>query len=235
MCDLFGMSCNDVDRATNSLPRFARHAEKNSHGWGIGWYENGAARVVRAPEQGDRDPRYWETMEEARSEVIIGHVRWATGTAHCECNCHPFIRHHRGRDWMLAHNGWSNDYRIHPGAEGDTDSEQIFQEIMDSVSEYQESGGIKGIYPALKKAIVGVFERHGRDVRLNLLISDGRTLYAFQHYPNKPIYILRRSKSYGGAILMSTQKLTEEDWEPIPENRLLAVEGGEVQVMSTAL
>jgi len=46
---------------------------------------------------------------------------------------------------------------------------------------------------------------------------------------------LRRSKSYGGAILMSTQKLTEEDWEPIPENRLLAVEGGEVQVMSTAL
>jgi predicted glutamine amidotransferase len=136
---------------------------------------------------------------------------------------------------MLAHNGWSNNYSIHPDSEGDTDSEQIFHEIMDEVNDYQESGGIKGLYPALKQAISGVFERHGREVRLNLLISDGRTLYAFNHYSRKPIYMLRRSKSYGGAVLLSTQKLTDEDWEPIPKNRLLAIDGGEVQVMSSTI
>jgi len=235
MCDIFGMSCNDADRATRSLPRFAEYAHRNADGWGIGWYENGAAHVERAPTQGDRDPRFFEAMEEARSEVLIAHLRYSTGAPSWECNCHPFIRNHRGRDWMMAHNGWVNDAEDHPEAMGTTDSEQIFNEIIDEVGEYQDSGTIRGIYPALKLAIENVFDRYGRGVRLNLLISDGRSLYAFHHYPGKPMFMLRRSKMYGGAVLVSTQKLTEEDWEPIPENRLLVIDGGEVQVLSSAI
>ena len=49
------------------------------------------------------------------------------------------------------------------------------------------------------------------------------------------MFMLRRSKMYGGAVLVSTQKLTEEDWEPIPENRLLVIDGGEVQVLSSPI
>ena len=235
MCDLFGMSCNEQDRATRSLPALARFAAANPHGWGIGWYEHGIARVERAPVQGDLDPLFWDSIEEAQSEIILGHVRWATGTSLCECNCHPFIRHHRGRDWMMAHNGWVSDYDMHEGTEGDTDSEQIFHEIMDQVEAYQTGGRIRGLYPALKAAIEGVFEKYGRSPRLNLLITDGRALYAFHHYPGKPMYMLRRSKAYGGAMLVSTQRLTDEDWEPIPENRLLVIDGGEVQVISSAI
>ena len=235
MCDLFGMSCNDADRATRSLHRFAQYASGNADGWGIGWYEDGQARVERAPERGDLDSRYWSTMEEARSDVLIAHLRFSTGGGIHECNCHPFVRQHRGRDWMLAHNGWVSGAEDHPGSSGSTDSEQIFHQIMDKVAEYQESGGIKGLYPALKSAIKCVFDQYGRGVKLNLLISDGRTLYAFHHYPGKPIYMLRRSKEYGGAVVVSTQRLSEEDWEPIPNNRLLSINGGEVQVMSSAI
>jgi predicted glutamine amidotransferase len=47
--------------------------------------------------------------------------------------------------------------------------------------------------------------------------------------------MLRRSKEYGGAVVVSTQRLSEEDWEPIPKNRLLAINGGEVQVMSSGI
>ena len=53
MCDLFAMSCNSEDRATRSLPRFARYATRNPHGWGLGWYENGEARIEREPCRAD--------------------------------------------------------------------------------------------------------------------------------------------------------------------------------------
>lgn len=235
MCDLFAMSCNDEDRATRSLPNFARYAASNADGWGIGWFEQGRARVARAPVPGDSDPEYWSTIKKARSEILIAHLRSSTGGGICECNCHPFIRKHRGHDWMLAHNGWVSDAEDHPDAEGSTDSEQIFHHIMDRVDEYQQSGRIKGLYPALKAAIKAVFTQHGRHVRLNLLISDGRTLYAFHHYPNKPIYMLRRPKGSGEAVLFSTQRLSDEGWESIPKDRLLSISGGQIQVLSSEI
>ena len=73
----------------------------------------------------------------------------------------------------------------HPGAEGDTDSETIFHEIMDKVSEYQNSGTFRGKYQAVKKAIKNVFDSHHGTINLNLLISDGNMLYAFNHYSSQ--------------------------------------------------
>ena len=118
-------------------------------------------------------------------------------------------------------------------AEGDTDSESIFHEIMDKVSEYQDSGTFRGKYMALKKAIENVFNSHHGTINLNLLISDGNMLYAFNHYSAKPMYMLRRSKAYGGAILISTKKLTDENWEVIPKDRLLSINNGEIEMLSS--
>ncbi len=106
---------------------------------------------------------------------------------------------------------------------------------MDNVYEYQNSGSIRGKYPALKKAIKRVFQSHHGTVNLNLLISDGNMLYAFHHYDGKPMYMLRRTKQYGGAILISTRELTDEEWEEIPSDRLLAINKGEIEVFSDLL
>jgi glutamine amidotransferase len=235
MCDLFGMSCNESDRAIHSLPRFALYAPDNPDGWGMGWFNGNTATVKRAPGRADLDALFEESTGIARSHTIVAHVRSSTGGVPCECNCHPFKRNHRGRDWLLAHNGWVTNVQDHPDADGETDSEQIFHQIMDKVAEYPESGSIRGQYPALKKAIRHILDTYGRDIRLNLLISDGHNLYVYHHYPGKPIYMLRRSKNYGGAVLVSTRRLTDEDWEEIPVDKLLSINHGEIQVISDAV
>ena len=86
---------------------------------------------------------------------------------------------------------------------------------------------------ALKKAIENVFNSHHGTINLNLLISDGNMLYAFNHYSAKPMYMLRRSKAYGDAILISTKELTDENWEVIPKDRLLSINNGEIEMLSS--
>jgi predicted glutamine amidotransferase len=50
------------------------------------------------------------------------------------------------------------------------------------------------------------------------------------------MYMLRRSKSYGGAILISTKQLTDyENWEVIPKDRLLCINNGEIEILSSPL
>ena len=235
MCDLFGLSCNEMDRATKSLPIFSEYGRRNPHGWGIGWFDGNQALVHRAPNRADLDENFFETIDQARSKNMISHVRWATHGEKCECNCHPFKRHQGGRDWLFAHNGWVDGAEIHPNAEGDTDSESIFNEIIDKVIEYQNSDSIKGKYPAIKKAIRSIFQSYDRTINLNIFLSDGNMMYIFNHYSSKPIYMLRRSKTYGNAILISTQKLTNEYWEKIPKDRLLAINNGEIEVISDSL
>jgi len=235
MCDLFGLSCNKIDRATKSLPIFSEYARGNPHGWGIGWFQKNKAMVHRAPKRADLDDAFFETIDQAHSTNLISHIRWATHGEKCECNCHPFKRHHNGRDWLFAHNGWIDGVKNHPLAEGDTDSESIFNEIIDKIIEYQNSNSIKGRYPAIKKAIRSIFQSYHGTINLNMFLSDGNMMYIFNHYSRKPIFMLRRSKQYGNAILVSTQKLTNEPWEKIPSNRLLVLNNGEIEVISDSL
>ena len=171
----------------------------------------------------------------ARSHTIVAHLRYSTVGKPCECNCHPFKWNHRGRDWLLAHNGHVRGTSPHPLAEGDTDSERIFIQIMEKVGEYQEGGRIRGQIPALKKAIRHIFDTYDTDINLNLLISDGHHLYVFHHYPGKPIYMLERSKQYGGAVLVSTVPLSDEGWVPLAPDRLLVINRGEIQLYSDPL
>jgi len=228
------------DRATRSLPIFRELGRYNRDGWGLGWYEKNVAMIEHSTDRADQDERFVELIEQIRSQNILAHVRYATqgvdgGVDICECNCHPFKRHYRGRDWLMAHNGVVNGAISHPMAEGDTDSEQIFFHIMDKVEEYQNLEGIRGTYPALKFAIRHIIQQYGSDINLNLLISDGNSLFVFHHHSSKPIYLIRRSKGYGGAALVSTRELTGEDWEELKPDRLLVLDRGEVFVYSTPL
>ena len=44
--------------------------------------------------------------------------------------------------------------------------------------------------------------------------------------------MLGRTKGYGGAILLSTQKVTDENWRDIGKDRLLAINCGEILIRS---
>jgi len=233
MCDIIGLSCNEEDRLTRSLPLFGElFSRGHPDGWGIAYFDGSRARVKRAPGVAVENSLFFDTIKKARSKNIISHLRSGTGGNRCEVNCHPFARPYNGRDWIFAHNGWVNNVERHPDANGDTDSEQIFHQMMDHVVEYAGDGAIRGTYPAVKQAIKRMFNSYGRDIRLNFLMSDGNMHFAFSHYPNKPIYMLRRVKGYGGAILLSTRMFGSWNWERIPKDRLLAVNNGEVLVLS---
>jgi len=229
MCELFGLSCNRKDRATFSLPLFARYHEPYWHGWGIGYYEGSYARVVRNTDDPNYSLSFRRTVQNARSNIIIAHIRLATSGEVCPENCHPFRFRYLERDWLFAHNGTIDiDYPSYVG--GDSDSARAFSFMIDKIEEYLSRGRFRGIYPAVKYATRRLLEEAGRNRRLNYLLTDGNALFVFCNY--RRMFMLRREKDYGGAILISTQKLTDENWVEIPKNRVLCVIGGEIFVLS---
>ncbi len=54
MCELFGLSCNEKDRAVRSLPVFIREGSWCHDGWGIGYYKGSKAVVERSGEDINR-------------------------------------------------------------------------------------------------------------------------------------------------------------------------------------
>ena len=78
MCRLFGQHAHpDVDAcaplcgAENAL-RFQSH--KHPHGWGVGWYVNGAPHVRRGLLPAHADDAFVRAGREIRSHVVIAHV-----------------------------------------------------------------------------------------------------------------------------------------------------------------
>ena len=259
MCDLFGLSCNEEDRATKSLPKFANefanpnstYEHPNLDGWGIAYFDNNVAFVEKASEHNTQkgessfaaaeNKKFFDAVDEARSTNIIAHVRRTSGASVCELNCHPFKYRYHERDWIFAHNGYvTNDFERHSSARGDTDSETIFQKMMGYVDEHMRSDSIRGLYPAMKKAVRQILDDFP-GIKLNFLMSDGNMYYVFSHYYRqppcnahrpKPMYIQRNKKGYGNAILLSTQNFGDGNWEKIPEDTLLVLNCGEVIVRS---
>ena len=254
MCDLFGLSCNEEDRATKSLPKFANefanpnstYERPNLDGWGIAYFDNNVAFVEKASEHNTQkgessfaaaeNKKFFDAVDEARSTNIIAHVRRTSGASVCELNCHPFKYRYHGRDWIFAHNGYvmNRNFERDPDAEGSTDSETIFQKMMGYVDEHVRSGSIRGLYPAMKKAVRQILDDFP-GIKLNFLMSDGNMHYAFSHYDVKPMYIQQNLKGYGNAILISTQDFGDGNWKKIPADSLLVLNCGEVIVCSSNL
>ena len=188
--------------------------------------------MIKKPRMAKGDPIFLQTMERARSEILVAHLRLGNVGGVCEQNCHPFLMHSMGADFVFAHNGTVRG-NAHP-TDG-TDSEAVFHELLREIEIYTNSGQVHGVYPAILHGIKTVFKNYGNSVRLNFLLSDGSLLYAFNHYPGKPIFLLRREKDYGGAILISTQKLSHENWVMIRPDSLLVLSKGRVLVLSDQL
>ena len=232
MCELFTMSCNAKDRATRSLPAFRSYSDSAPHGWGIAYFSGNTAIVKREARPAAGSRAFPGVVEDAQSNVIIAHLRYRTQGRQCGRNCHPFRQLFMDRDWVFAHNGMVEGIARHPRSEGETDSEQAFNFMLDRMADHMGGGRVRGIYPGAVHGLKMLFSRFGEGVTFNMLMSDGSVLYAFNHYPAKPLYLLRREKDYGGALLISTQRL-EGDWrQALPHDRLLLAERGQVLVLS---
>jgi len=230
-----------------SLERFKKLAYENPDGWGIGWYEDGEARIFK---QGIPAIAYESKLpalsKKVRSKVIIAHVRKGTEGDPSVQNSHPF----KYENWIFAHNGSVDKDNLlsilidkyKEKIEGETDSEVYFYWILQCIEEEEDI--VKGI----KKAVAEVIRKSYKG--LNFLLSNGNSLFAFRysnpsqkarytlyklerkpskHEPieflSKETTALIRSKSLKGekAVLICSEKLTEEKWTEIRVGKLLII------------
>ncbi len=208
MCELLGMSANvptDIRFSFAGLARRGGETGPHGDGWGIAFYEGRGCRVFHDPQPSAKSEiaallrRY-----PIRSRAVIAHVRRANRGRVALENTHPFIRELWGRSWTFAHNGQLKGVKRLPlGAYrpvGTTDSEHAFCWMLDRL----RAGAAREPAPARLDRQVG--ELAGELSRLgvlNMLLSDGRSLYAFC---GRRLCWLTRRAPFGAATLV------DEDW-----------------------
>ncbi len=248
MCRLLGLVANRTVDLEYSLRKFKELAHRNADGWGIGWYQNDFSKVYK---QGisalQRGSRYVAMTNRVKSKIFISHVRnKGKGAPAARENSHPFWH----ENWIFAHNGsvdreWllsslKDVYR--KAIQGGTDSEAYFYHVLQNI-ERSQGDVVDGVGQAV--ALVVKREHKG----LNFLLSDGHGLYAFR-YSDSPcdgysLFQIRRdsgkpgllefrsqeteqiirSKSLSGekAVLVCSEKLTEESWEEVGWGQMLII------------
>ncbi|MEM3569123.1 MAG: class II glutamine amidotransferase [Candidatus Jordarchaeales archaeon] len=110
MCDILAMCFSKPVTASFSLRGFKMKGKFNYHGWGVAWYQDGAAQIVKEPVTALRSRLFDNLLKnmEARSEIFIAHVRRASDVKLAPpsiVNTHPFLRELKGKTYVFAHNG----------------------------------------------------------------------------------------------------------------------------------
>jgi glutamine amidotransferase len=247
MCRLLGIIANKPVDLEFSLERFKNFAKWNPDGWGIGWYENNKSKVFKEGISAiAKESKFPCLSKEVISHIIIAHVRKGTKAVPAKRNSHPF----KYENWIFAHNGEVDKEHLllllrmkyKNSLEGETDSEVYFYWILQCVEECN-GNIVEGIKKALKEVTAQDY------TSLNFLLSNGKCLYAFRYSKSSKDYYslyklkrmpsefgllelisqetkaMLRSKSLKGekAILVCSEKLTEEEWEEINVGNLLII------------
>lgn len=251
MCELLGISVSPAATMGVYFKEFRPRAAENPSGWGIGWYEDDAAHVMKEPLRADVSDAC-ETLEAhpPKSHLFVIHVRAATIGSLTTENTHPFKATLYGREWLFAHNGTIKDPdQLDVGMfkqEGDTDSELAFHFLMTRLERLGETPSDEEIAAELLR---GARELSARG-RANILMTDGATLYAYHDGHKTLHYVEHRAEDLGDiraededyqidlrlgdapderAIIIATVPLTHEaGWTKIVPGSFLAVRDGTV-------
>jgi predicted glutamine amidotransferase len=219
-CDLFLLSSHRAYFADRILPEFARQGSRNIHGWGVGTYSDGRARVVRRSEpatDGLSLGREFATAVEAISgPTILGHLRLTSRGRTRPENNHPFLLHFLGYDWLLIHNGSAQNHEsLVPQdrrllVESDSDTPRIFEFLRNEIIQRYISSPRKSLIESCRRAYQALL-RADPAGKFNLILTNGYMSFVFIHW--RSFYALHREKDTGNVALVSTLRLTqEEEW-----------------------
>lgn len=209
MCELLGVDVTPAARLGVYFHEFRPRAEENREGWGIAWWTGGRPHVLKEPVRADQSEVAASLANDPpTSENFIVHVRAATIGGPALENTHPFTGIALGREWVFAHNGTVNELeRLDTGSfeqRGDTDSEQAFHHLLTRL----ESLGKDAAHDAIADEVLTTGrELSERDSRVNFLLSDGRTLFAY-HDGHKTLHFIEKRAEDLGEIDMD-----DDDYE----------------------
>ena len=175
-------------------------------GWGIGYYKNGAARLIKSAGSClEEKTVFFNAVKNAgTSSVLIVHLRksaWPQTTA--KRNAHPFLIDNN----LFAHNGTVRDYqrllahippRRRPRASA-LDSEVLFSYIMNSKK--------SDITDKLAASLEYVRDNCAYSA-LNTLLTDGKTLMAFRDYTIHAGYYSLFHAARGGAGIVCSEPVS---------------------------
>ncbi|MEZ7893111.1 MAG: class II glutamine amidotransferase [Candidatus Wallbacteria bacterium] len=181
MCELL---CADFNKKINlkwHLEAFKCRAFENPDGFGLAWYEDECAQIVKSPENA-LESRLYDNITKNNfigAQIIMAHVRYSSVGVKTLKNCHPFSRELDGKNYLFMHNGTISAYqkfglkRFQPL--GHTDSEHLFCHILagiekNKISEWNESNF---------KKIHDIFKRINEKGNFNCVLSDGSKLFCY--------------------------------------------------------
>jgi len=241
----FRLTLHEAPRSLAFLSR------EHRDGWGIGVYSaNTGWSIERGTLCAHEDLDFHDVAAGSRGEVLVAHVRKRTVGSISIDNTHPF---HHG-PWVFAHNGTIQDIpwvRSHTPCEnlemirGETDSELLFAFLLSRLDRaHLEHGDDDG---AEDRALLGALSdllAHPTLGACTFLLSNGQKLYAhrsgrslflLERHPGDVVRVERESMETGAvvetgwsparhAILVASEKITDEPWQPLDEGTLLRVD-----------
>ena len=209
---IIGYMANRKDRLGDvldeELPAIAPPPDFRPDAWGIGFYQGGEVLHKKRPKL-DARPIDWESVARGvRSDAVLIHFRQATVGDFRADNTHPF----RMRQWLFAHNGTIFGFdAIRPRLldslpdflrrhiRGSTDSEHAFAVLLsflDDAGQLDNPEAEQKVVIGAIRSTVALIDRHCAEVgapepTLNLMLTNGRTLYALRR--GGPIYYVVRN------------------------------------------
>lgn len=245
MCQLLGVSSNKEVDIQFSLKEFKERGEKNPHGFGFVFYEDGNPKLIKEPSSLKNEDIEKEDYK-FKSKIIIGHVRLASCGGQSHKNTHPFVI----KNWSFAHNGTVRKIKnldlkkFKP--QGETDSECAFCYLLDKIYEEEDV-----------KKMIRIIEDEALRIkklgRFNFLLSNGKYLFVFG---DDSLYFAKRQSPFQEvtlkdvgyhlhlkeikypdekAIIIATEPLTKEErWQKIDGLKLFK-DGEEIELNNYAL
>jgi predicted glutamine amidotransferase len=217
-CDLFLLTSHAPYLADRVLPEFARQGCRNLDGWGLGYYVENRARVVRratpAIDGDDLCGEFATAVEVVSSSTILGHLRLTSrGQSRVENN-HPFRLDFLGYQWLLVHNGTARRHEeLVPRSErlltdADSDTPRVFEFLRHEIIEYYESRPQRSLIEACRQAFGRLLAADPQG-KFNVIHSNGHLTFVCIHW--RTFYMLHRPKQTGNVALVSTLKLTDQE------------------------
>jgi gamma-glutamyl hercynylcysteine S-oxide hydrolase len=209
-------------------PKEMQEGTINADGYGVTWVNDNVPCTYKNVLPIWSDTNLKSLGRSLKSTLWLANVRSATpGQGISEANTQPFIK----ENLIFTHNGCLKPF--------DTNIKIAFQELLSNEIRSEINGDSDSLYlfallqehlikqKSIDTAIVGMMTdlklicKDNVSALLNLIISDGETLYACRHALNKPCPSLYYTISNEGIKTASEPLSPNDNWTTFPEHKLI--------------
>lgn len=253
MCELLAISSNVPVGVSLSWAGFVQRGCSNPHGWGFAYYDATGVKSKRFPTPLDKDHRRQLPLQPhpVKTKVFLAHVRYQVCGKKKPVNTQPFIC--KAQKYAIAATMFKCKIRerykkvFRTELLGNTGPEIFFHLLRSTVSTAHNPK------ESIKQLLEEVFSLSilPTNASSSFAFTDGETIYVFRH--SKPLFYVNRRPPHNDSItltdpqrkgyvfdlsmekgpneiatIIASTKLTGEQWNLIPERKLVCIREGEI-------